>query len=72
MNPARTFGSAVTASFWKGLWIYFIAPILAMQLAAETYLRFRRPVYCAKFHHHNDSWCIFNCSFSELLELESI
>ena len=71
MNPARTFGSAITASFWTGVWIYFIAPVLAMQLAAEAYLRARRTVYCAKLHHHNDSRCIFNCSFSKLLELES-
>jgi aquaporin Z len=71
MNPARTFGSAVPASSWTGWWIYFVAPVLAMQLAAETYLRFRRTVYCAKLHHHNDSRCIFNCSFGKLLELES-
>jgi hypothetical protein len=49
-------------------WIYFVAPVLAMQLAAETYLRSRRTVYCAKLHHHNDSRCFFNCSFGELLE----
>jgi aquaporin Z len=71
MNPARTFGSAVTASFWTGLWLYFVAPILAMQLAADAYVRSKRTVYCAKLHHHNDSRCIFNCSFGKLLELES-
>jgi aquaporin Z len=71
MNPARTFGSALTASFWTGLWIYFVAPILAMQLAAEVYVRFRRAIYCAKLHHYNHSRCIFNCSFGKLLELES-
>jgi aquaporin Z len=71
MNPARTFGSALTASFWTGLWIYFVAPVLAMQLAAEAYVRSRRTIYCAKLHHHNDSRCIFNCSFGKLRELES-
>jgi aquaporin Z len=71
MNPARTLGSAITASFWTGLWIYFVAPVSAMQLAAEIYLRLRRTVYCAKLHHHNDSRCIFNCRFGQLLELES-
>ncbi len=71
MNPARTFGSAITASFWTGLWLYFVAPILAMQLAADTYVRSRRTVYCAKLHHHNNSRCIFSCSFGKLLELES-
>jgi aquaporin Z len=71
MNPARTFGSAIVASFWRGLWLYFVAPVLAMQLAAEAYVRSRRTIYCAKLHHHNDSRCIFNCSFGKLLELES-
>lgn len=37
MNPARTFGSAVTAGQWSGLWIYFTAPVAAMLLAAEAY-----------------------------------
>jgi len=37
MNPARSFGSALTADMWNGLWIYFIAPVLAMPLAAESY-----------------------------------
>lgn len=70
MNPARTFGSAVTGHLWTGLWIYFTAPVLAMQLAAILYLRGKREVYCAKFHHHNDARCIFNCRFPELAERE--
>lgn len=37
MNPARSFGSAFTAGMWDGLWVYFIAPVGAMLLAAETY-----------------------------------
>ena len=39
MNPARTFGSAFVGHLWTGLWIYFTAPVLAMQLAATLYLR---------------------------------
>src|SRR5438046_6938436 len=70
MNPARTFGSAFAGHLWTGLWIYFIAPVLAMQLAASIYLRGRGPVYCAKFHHHNRQRCIFNCRFAELLQRE--
>src|SRR5213594_3278545 len=70
MNPARTFGSAFVGHLWTGLWIYFTAPVLAMQLAATLYLRAKRPVYCAKYHHHNNQRCIFNCRFSELLERE--
>src|SRR6266513_1664416 len=70
MNPARTFGSAFVGHLWTGLWIYFIAPVFAMQLAASLYLRGRGPVYCAKFHHHNRQRCIFNCHFAELLQRE--
>src|SRR5206468_11315248 len=71
MNPARTFGSAFAGHLWTGLWIYFIAPVFAMQLAASLYLCGRGPVYCAKFHHHNRQRCIFNCRFADLLEREA-
>jgi aquaporin Z len=70
MNPARTFGSAFVGHLWTGLWIYFTAPVLAMQVAALVYLRSKRTVYCAKYHHHNTQRCIFNCRFSELLDRE--
>src|SRR5215472_3772618 len=71
MNPARTFGSAFVGHLWTGLWIYFTAPVLAMQLAAAFYLRNKGVVvYCAKYHHHNRHRCIFNCRFPELLERE--
>jgi aquaporin Z len=66
MNPARTFGSAFVGHIWTGLWIYFTAPVIAMQVAAFVYLRSKRPVYCAKYHHHNSQRCIFNCRFREL------
>src|SRR6266404_9705817 len=39
MNPARTLGSALPAHMFHALWIYFIAPPLAMLVAAELYLR---------------------------------
>jgi aquaporin Z len=70
MNPARTFGSAVVGQVWTGLWIYFTAPVLAMQLAAVLYVRNEGVVYCAKYHHHNQQRCIFNCQFPDLLALE--
>ena len=70
MNPARTFGSALGGHLWTGLWIYFTAPVLAMQLAAMLYLRGKGVVYCAKYHHYNRQRCIFNCRFPELLERE--
>ncbi len=40
LNPARTFGSAMTAQKFDGLWLYFVAPVLAMWLAVELYSRF--------------------------------
>src|SRR5947209_16897945 len=70
MNPARTFGSAFVGHLWIGLWIYFTAPVLAMQLAATVYLHSKGVVYCAKYHHYNRHRCIFNCRFPELLERE--
>ncbi len=70
MNPARTFGSAFAGHLWTALWIYFLAPVLAMQWAAAVYLRGTRTVYCAKLHHHNGQRCIFNCRFAELAARE--
>ena len=71
MNPARTFGSALVGQIWTGLWIYFAAPVLAMQLAALVYRRSGRAVYCAKLHHHNGARCIFRCAFGDLAALEA-
>jgi aquaporin Z len=70
MNPARTFGPALAGSLWNGLWVYFTAPVLAMQLAAAVYRLSGRAVYCAKLHHHNGARCIFRCAFGELLRQE--
>ena len=70
MNPARTFSSAFVGHLWTGLWIYFTAPLLAMQLAAWVYLRGNGTVHCAKYHHHNRQRCIFNCRFQDLRERE--
>jgi aquaporin Z len=68
MNPARTFGSAVVANNWNSIWIYFVAPPLAMLTAAEVYVRVKglKEVYCAKFCHYSKARCIFNCRFGEL------
>ncbi len=68
MNPARTLGSAIPAHAFHALWIYFIAPPLAMLIAAELYLRVRsaQAVYCAKLNHHSTARCIFRCRYTEL------
>jgi len=70
MNPARTFGSAVGASVWMSLWIYFVAPPVGMLLAAEVFTRGKSTALCAKFHHHNNQRCIFRCNFHLLTEGE--
>lgn len=41
LNPARSFGSALTANRWDGMWVYFTAPVLAMLLAVAIYDRMR-------------------------------
>jgi aquaporin Z len=41
LNPARSFAAALAANKWEHLWIYFVAPPLAMLLAAEIYLRIK-------------------------------
>src|SRR5262245_12169560 len=64
-NPARTFASAFSASYWHALWIYITAPPLGMLAAAETFLRRRGGVgpVCAKLHHANNRRCIFHCGY---------
>jgi len=61
MNPARTFGPALQAGYWHGLWIYFLAPTLGMFIACEFFLWVRGGAgpYCAKLHHANNKRCIF-------------
>ncbi len=73
MNPARSFGSAFAANNFTEIWIYFTAPPLAMLFAGEVYLRVKgaKEIYCAKFHHHNNKRCIFNCRFDELNSKEN-
>ena len=64
MNPARTFGSALLAGNYVGLWIYFTAPVLGMVLAAELFARRHgvQRVLCAKLHHPHGRPCIFGCN----------
>lgn len=59
MNPARTFGSGLSAGVWTGFWIYITAPLLGMLSAAEVYVRSGGLVKCCKLHHENDKRCIF-------------
>jgi aquaporin Z len=63
MNPARSFGSALLARDFQGLWIYFTAPPLGMLVAAELFARRfgLHRVVCAKLHHPAGGPCIFGC-----------
>ncbi len=74
MNPARTFGSALSAQLWTGNWIYFTAPLLGMLFAAEVYLRLKgaHRVICAKLHHQNNKRCIFRCGYKKEEEHEAV
>jgi aquaporin Z len=61
MNPARTFGSALSAGSWMDFWVYLSAPLAGMSAAAFVYTRSKRvpAVHCAKLHHDNPYRCIF-------------
>ena len=37
MNPARSFGPALVGGLWQAHWLYWIAPISAMIVAARVY-----------------------------------
>lgn len=64
MNPARSFASALPAGQWSGLWIYFVAPVLAMQAAVALHLKLRgeASVKCSKLLHTADQRCI-HCGY---------
>jgi glycerol uptake facilitator-like aquaporin len=62
MNPARSLGPALTADLWREHWIYWLAPITAMIVAAQVYellssvdaprvFSFHRP-RCSRPHCH--------------------
>lgn len=59
MNPARSFGSGLSAGTWTGFWIYLTAPLIGMLAAAEVYVRQHGLVKCCKLHHDNNQRCIF-------------
>jgi MIP family channel proteins len=37
MNPARSFGPALVAGDWRAHWLYWLAPVSAMVVAAKAY-----------------------------------
>jgi aquaporin Z len=69
VNPARSFSSALFASVWQGIWIYFLGPSLGMLAIALIYIRLpgKHRVYCAKVFHDMKSPCPFRCDFMQLM-----
>ena len=67
MNPARSFASAAPAMNWQHLWIYFIAPVLGMQVAAQMQLLRTGRTACAKLVHTPLERCI-HCGFEPRID----
>jgi len=67
INPARTTGSAIFAHLWTAIWLYFLAPIAGMMLAAEIHLRTYGAdgILCAKLHPDPAYPCPFFCHFPQ-------
>jgi aquaporin Z len=65
INPARTTGSAVFADVWTAEWLYFIAPVLGMMIAAQIYLSIYGAdrILCAKLHPDPKYPCPFYCHY---------
>lgn len=65
MNPARTVASALPSGIWTAAWLYFIAPVAGMGLAALAYRAWPAgAVACAKLNHDSDAPCPFRCHFA--------
>lgn len=64
LNPARSFGSALLAQSWSGLWVYFTAPVAGMLLAVEAQRRLTRqsPTLCCKLSHCSRVPCVIPCN----------
>lgn len=62
MNPARSFASALPSGIWTAFWIYILAPVTGMLLAAEVFLFIQKRKSFARYQKHPQS------SSKELLE----
>lgn len=62
MNPARSLASALPSGTWTAFWIYIVAPLAGMQLAAALHVKLQATVACAKLVHSPDQPCI-HCGY---------
>lgn len=67
VNPARSLASAIAANRWTSFWVYILAPLLGMYLAAELFSRSKAVVPCAKLCHSSTQRCI-HCGFNPVAE----
>ena len=68
INPARSIASAVPAHQWSAFWLYLLAPLLGMQLAATIFTgkTAANKIPCAKLCHSSKRPCI-HCGFDPSL-----
>ncbi len=57
LNPARSFAAALAANEWNHLWIYFIAPPVAMLLAAEVFVQWKKRKLAKKNNDYKEISC---------------
>jgi aquaporin Z len=70
MNPARSFASAFPGASWQHFWIYVLAPVGGMLVAAQAHRAWGRRAACAKLVHAADQRCI-HCGYQPAEALET-
>ncbi|MFC1563100.1 aquaporin, partial [candidate division KSB1 bacterium] len=63
INPARSFGTAVSLLHLSYLWIYFIGPISGAVIAVYLFRvagKEMKPI-CSKLCYKTDAECLFKC-----------
>ncbi len=54
LNPARSFAAALGANEWTHVWIYFVSPVLAMLLAAELFIIWKKKRIAKKHEDYKE------------------
>ena len=63
MNPARSFGPALSLFYFKSLWIYVIGPILGAMMTVYLFKLAKKGILpkCSKLCYKTGSECLFKC-----------